>query len=335
MKIYQFIILFFAFTLLSFSNICAQHSIVGDLKACYEECKTYSLSGGIGGPYYWKSTGEIKGSNQGNMVEICWNTIGSNSITLVDFSAPVADQVEKIDVAVSIIPSPEIIPPKYPECTTKDSIPHTGEQEFEVVECITACSASIGFYGFEDNHGASTSWEVEGGTILEETAEGITVQWNPSGTGFIKLTEENSFDCIDSAFYCVEILDPLEVDILAFNGGLNSINVCLGQDIYLQALGSDEATIFEWHMGDGTFNYGTNVTTSYDEGGTYDIMLIGATECKCFDTSYYQIIVEDNPGPEITCTGTTCGNEDHTYYAANPCGSYIWNRSANATILVW
>ncbi len=333
MKIFR-ILIFFSFLIsLCSTNLRAQHSIIGDMESCYEECKTYNLSGGVGGPYYWKTTGKIEGTNQGSVVEICWNTIGSNTITLVDFSAPLASQTQKIDVTVASIPTPEIIPPKYPECTTKDSILHNGEQEFQVVECLTACSASIAFYGFEENNGANTSWEVDGGIILSNTAEGITVQWNPTGTGFIKLTETNSFGCIDSVFYCIEILEPLDVDILAFNGGANSIDVCTGQEVYLQALGSQETTNFEWSMGDGTFNYGTNITASYHEGGTYDIMLIGATECKCFDTSYYQIIVDDNPGPEITCIGTTCGNKEHTYYASNSCGSYSWNISSNGSII--
>ena len=124
---------------------------------------------------------------------------------------------------------------------------------------------------------------------------------------FIKLTETNSLGCVDSAFYCIEILDPLDVDILAFNGGVSSINVCVDQEVYLQALGSLEATNFEWQLGDGSYQYGTNISASYSSGGTYDVMLIGSSECKCFDTSYYQIIVDSNPGPEITCIGTTCG----------------------------
>ncbi len=319
--------------LISFStiNLTAQHSILGDIEACYEDCKTYNLSGGVGGPYYWKSTGRIEGTNQGSVVEICWNTIGSNEITLVDFSAPAASQTVKIDVTVAAIPDPTIIPPKYPECVTIDSITHSGEQEFQTVDCLTACSSSIGFYSFEENHGASTLWEVEGGTILSDTPEGITIQWDASGTGYIKLTETNSFGCIDSAFFCIEILAPLDVDISAFNGGPNSINVCADQEVYLEALGSIETTSFEWTMGDGSFNYGTNITASYSAGGTYDVMLVGSTECKCFDTSYYQIIVDDNPGPEITCTGTTCGNEEHTYFAANSCGTYSWNISGNGT----
>ena len=325
----------FLFTFLIFAlstSLISQHSILGDIEACYRECKTYNLDGGVGGPYYWQTTGDLEGTNQGSTVNICWNTIGSNTITLVDFSAPSTSQTEKIDITVASIPTPEIIPPLYPNCTIKDSIPLSGENELQIVECLTACSGSIGFYSFEENNGAATEWEVDGGTIVSNTLEGITIEWNLSGSGFIKLTETNTFGCVDSAFFCIEILEPLDVDILAFNGGANSINVCADQVVYLQALGSEETTSFEWSMGDGTFQYGTNITASYSQGGTYDIALIGSTECKCFDTSYYQIIVDSNPGPEITCIGTTCGNEDHTYYAANPCGTYNWNISSNGSI---
>ena len=333
MKISNVLFLFAFIITISSTPIFAQHSILGDTESCYSECKTYNLSGGVGGPYYWKSTGKIQGTNQGATVEICWNIIGSNSITLVDFSAPIASQIEIVDITVAAIPTPDIIPPKYPECGRKDSLNNgTGGNEFEVIECITACSESIAFYSFEKNNGAATAWEIDGGTVISTTTEGITIQWNPTGTGYIKLTETNSTGCEESDYYCVEILEPLDVDILAFNGGANFINVCVDQEVYLQALGNLEATNFEWNLGEGTFEYGTNITASYSEGGTYDIMLIGSSECKCFDTSYYQIIVDSNPGPEITCIGTTCGNEDHTYYAANTCGSYTWNVSNNGLI---
>jgi len=333
MKISRSLIFVAFLIIISSVSISAQHSIIGSTESCYAECKIYNLSGGVGGPYYWKSTGEIQGTNQGSAVEICWNTIGSNTITLVDFSALLAIQTQEIDVAVASIPTPNIIPPKYPGCTTKDSMTSTGNEDFLTIECLTACSESVAFYGFEENNGASTIWEVDGGTILSTTAEGIIVQWNPSGSGFIKLTETNNLGCSDSIYYCIEILEPLDVDILAFNGGINSINVCADQEVYLQALGSLEATNFEWQMGNGTYNYGTNITASYSEGGTYNVMLIGSSECKCFDTSYYQIIVDSNPGPEITCIGTTCGNEEETYYAANSCGSYSWNISSNGSIV--
>lgn len=333
MKAYHNIILVLFLSHFATADIYSQHSILGDDQSCYGECKTYTLNGGIGGPYYWKSTGDIEGSNQGNQVEICWNTIGSNTITLVDFAAPVSNQIEKLDVTVAALPKPNILPPKYPECVVRDSIKSPNGEDIQAIECLTACSESVAFYGFDSSLGSTAVWEVDGGTILSETSDGITIQWNPSGNGFIKLIETNSFGCIDSAYYCIEILEPLDVDILAFNGGLNSINVCVGQEVYLQALSSEEATLFEWTLGDDSFAYGTNISTSYEEGGIYDIMLIGATECKCFDTSYYQIIVDQNPGPEITCTGTTCGNEEHTYYAANDCGTYNWNISSNGTII--
>ncbi|MEM9545489.1 MAG: PKD domain-containing protein [Bacteroidota bacterium] len=333
MKFYQFLSSFLIILSVSFQHAISQHSILGDIEACYDECKTYNLSGGVGGPYYWKSTGIFNGTNQGNQVEVCWNTIGSNTITLVDFSAPVLDQIQQINVTVAAIPKPEVILPKYPECVVRDSIITTPEQEFETVECATACSGSTAFYGIEERSGIIASWQVRGGTILSESPEGILVQWNLSGNGSIILSETNNFGCADSSFYCFEILDPLEVDVLAFNGGANSINVCAGQEVYLQATGSEETTSFEWDLGNGNYNYGTNITTSYNQGGTYEIMLIGSTECRCFDTSYYEIIVDPNPGPEITCTGTTCGNEDHTYFAANTCGSYMWNVSGNGTIV--
>ena len=136
-------ILFLGFTILSWNHSYAQHSVSGDTESCYEDCKTYTLNGGIGGPYFWKTTGQIEGTNQGTEVTICWNTIGSNNIRLTDFSAPLALQTQQLDVQVSAIPSPAIIPPKYPYCTIRDSLSDPANGEFEVIECITACSESV------------------------------------------------------------------------------------------------------------------------------------------------------------------------------------------------
>jgi len=332
MKYYLNLLFSISIFLLPWATTIAQHSILGDSEACYSDCKTYTLSGGIGGPYYWKTTGEIEGSNQGNQVNICWNTIGSNEIRLTDFSAPVASQTQSISVQVYAYPSPEILPPKYPSCTIRDSIIDGSQGELEPFECQTACSGSIAFYGFEENNGATSTWEVEGGTILSTEPDGISIQWDVSGAGTIKLIETNAQGCSDSTRLCIEILNPLDINIFALNGGPNSISVCAGQEVYLQANSSEDITQFEWQLRDGSYTYGSNATVSYTQGGVYDVMLIGATECKCFDTSYYQIIVDSNPGPEITCVGTTCGTEEHTYYAANSCGTYNWNISPNGTI---
>lgn len=325
--------IFLVLLFFSIAPVWSQHSIIGNDEVCYSECHVYSLNGGVGGPYLWKSTGEFKDTNQGATVEICWTTIGSNEISLVDFSANIGDQIQKLEVDVRSVPTPDIIPPKYPECERKDSIwEPNGETDMIAVQCISACSESVAFYSFEDNQGETVEWDLEGGTILSTTSEGITVRWDPSGSGFIKLTETNDIGCTDSVYYCVDILEPLAVDISAVSGGANSINVCVGQEVYLQGTGDQEATSFEWDLGNGTYYTGANVTTSYDVGGTYDVMLIGSSECKCFDTTYYQIIVDANPGPEITCIGTTCGNEEHTYYAGNMCGTYSWNVSGNGSI---
>jgi len=114
----------------------AQHSIVGNLQLCIDECQTYTVDNGLGGPYYWITTGQIQGVNVGEQIEICWTDAGSNDLEVIDFAANMVDQSAQVSVTVESLPIPEIIFPLYPTCVVRDSLDDpTGGNEDEFVKC--------------------------------------------------------------------------------------------------------------------------------------------------------------------------------------------------------
>ena len=323
---------------LFFSSLTSQHTILSDAininSACDGECFTYTVQNGVGGPYFWITTGDIQGDNNGVEAKICWNIIGENDIQLVDFSAPATNQSAFHNISVVGIPKPEIIFPLYPDCIVRDTIDGNPGQddEFKTVDCQTVCSGSTATYTALVGSNSSITWEVEGGTIVSQSQEEITIEWNINGSGSIKIVETNN-GCIGSESYCIEILKPLDVDIVVLNGGANDINICLGQEVYFHGIGSENVTSFDWDFGNDNYASGSSTSAVYEKAGSFVVTLVGSTECGCSAISQYTINVDSNPGPEIMCTGTVCGGDEQTYYAAGTCTSYTWNISSNGSVV--
>ncbi|MFT6333380.1 MAG: gliding motility-associated-like protein [Halioglobus sp.] len=319
------------------SNITSQHTISSDAvnldTACDGECFTYTVKNGLGGPYFWITTGTVQGSNNEEEATICWNVIGENDIQVVDFAAPFTSQSAFQTVMVSAIPKPEVIFPLYPDCVVRDTIfEEPTQDEFNTIDCHTVCSGSTATYSALIGSSSSVTWEIEGGTILSQFQEEITVEWNMTGSGNIKITESIN-GCIGSENYCIEILKPLDVDIVALNGGINDITICLGQEVYFHGIGSEDITQFQWDFGNNTYASGSSASAFFDQAGIFTVSVIGRTECGCQATSIYTVIVDSNPGPEIMCTGTVCGGDEQTYFAAESCSSYTWSISGNGGLI--
>ena len=331
------LLLTFFCSFLFFSNLVSQHSISSDAvnldSACDGECYTYTVENGLGGPYFWVTTGSIQGSNNDKEAIICWNVIGDNEIQLVDFAAPTSSQSAFQAVGINAIPKPELIFPLYPDCIVRDSIfEEPGQDKMLTTDCRTVCSGSIATYSSLIGSTSTVSWEVEGGTILSQSQEEITVEWGLIGSANIKITESNE-GCIGSKNYCIEILKPLDVDIVALNGGINDITICLGQEVYFHGIGSEDVTQFDWDFGNNTFASGSSASATFDQPGTFTVTLRGKTECGCQTTNIYTVIVDSNPGPEIMCTGTICGGDEQTYFAAESCSNYTWSISGNGNLI--
>lgn len=312
----------------------AQHSIVGNLQLCIDECQTYTVDNGLGGPYYWITTGQIQGVNVGEQIEICWTDAGSNDLEVIDFAANMVDQSAQVSVTVESLPIPEIIFPLYPTCVVRDSLddPTGGNEDEFVNTCRSVCSGSTVTYYSNVVAGQTAIWEVDGGSVITQSPEEITVEWSTSGGGLLTLIIISDQGCSAEISYCIDILDPIFVDIVAFSGGPSDISVCLGQEVYLQSVVSQDVTQLEWVFDHGPVQIGSSTSISFDQPGSYGVTLIGRTECGCETSSDYTINVDSNPGPEIMCTGTTCPGTEETYEAIAGCSNYSWSISNNGTI---
>ena len=308
-------------------------SIDGPTAACGSDCHSYDILGGAGGPYIWNVTNGVYSNNQGSSIQICWEEDGVGNISVIDNSAVPGSNQYLLTVAITKSLDPEIFFPLFPTCISSDTIVGTdGNQEAPPILCKTACPGSVATYITEDIPDLTNSWIVDGGSVTSSTSNSVTVEWEDVGFGTISLFQDQDSTCSDSIKYCIEILEPVDLAIIAMNGNATSASLCVGQTLYLEAE-STNAISYDWSTTDGQAFVGTQVAITFPTAGNYQVALTGVTDCSCSDTIYYEVMVESTPGPEITCIGLTCVGEEQTYYAGELCTSYDWSISSEGTIV--
>ncbi len=318
--------------LVSVSSVHAQE-LEGPLEVCENECYDYYYSGENGGPYFWTVEGGIIEDNRGSEVNICWEEVQTASIQILN--ASVSQTIPELDISITITTTPEtdIIFPLYPLCQTeKDSMQSPDVEYIELENCKTVCPGSIVTYFPTGSEQYERQWIVEGHQNIDsDSLSSGTVHWNEEGYGSILLIEYTEQGCVDSSFYCIEILDQPDVNLQVLNSNIDLNNLCKNQEIYLKG-SSDQALSYEWLTDDGQQYFGTETSISFPQSGSYTISLVTTTECFCVDTTTLAVQVIDDVVPVIDCAGTTCAGEEQTYYATDICGSYNWSVSSEGTV---
>lgn len=301
-------------------------SIIGESEVCLYECESYMIQTTGSGPFIWTVSGGYSNSDTGEEVTICWEEIGNQTIAVTDVSATPGSHLTTTTVSVIKQKDIEINFPLYPICESRDSIDDPTGQELPPITCKSVCGGSTVTYFVEPEAGVTYSWSVQGDdshTIMDHQ---VTITWPATGAGSIDVSATNALGCESSIFHCIDIMEKPDAIIIA-----DGTNICLGQSINFSSPTQDVIAYF-WDGGNGSYDNGKNATFTYNAAGNYTASLVVQTECFCFDTSYYNIIVDANPGPEILCTGTVCVSDTMTYYAGDVCSSYDWSVSANGNI---
>ncbi|NOQ26668.1 MAG: PKD domain-containing protein [Bacteroidales bacterium] len=318
-------------------------SITGDIECCENEVITY-MSSDSGYVYQWNAYNGIV-SGIGSTVTVNWNSPGAGLLTLV-----VKDNLNQVictsslNVTIHENPKPSIYPSFSSSCSNDVSNEDpTGEKEHRG-PCFSVCDSTWLVYSTENHLGSTFVWNVTGSaTVIPSTSNQLQVMWLGSGTGLVEVTETDSNGCIGYNTICVDILPKPQAAILsipAASGGI--INACNMQDI--QFINNSTAGLgsplwsYTWVFGDGSIEIldtsfpNGNTTYSYNSPGTYNVMLIAENECHCKDTAYITVIVDNDPGPEISCIGTVCPGSTVTYFTDDICPSYDWSVT-NGTIV--
>lgn len=303
-------------------------TIQGPIATCINDCATYTFESNSSGPFIWNMAGVNANSMIGESVEICWSERGNQIITVTDVSASPGNHLTTLSVLVHENEGVELRFPIYPNCESRDTINNDLEdmQELPPLSCKTVCGGSSATYQAINPIG-SYEWDVEGASDVTIANNSVAVTWNALGAGYINVINTDDNLCEVESSYCIEILEVPEASAI-----VSTNSICLGQTIAMSSNTSGVVDYY-WDSGDGQFASGSQVAFTYDLEGSFTGSLIVQTECFCFDTTYFNIYVNVNPGPEILCLGTICAQDTATYYAANVCSQYDWNISSNGSIV--
>jgi len=319
----QLILLFFIIPISLFSQ-----NIQGPTSACLNDCVTYTFESSTSGPFVWNISGIDTDNLIGESVEICWTNTGEQTIAVTDLSATPGDHLTTLSIVVNENQGTELIFPQFPTCETRDSLDGepNDDNELPPISCQTVCGGSSIILE-PTNPTGTYVWDVEGASDVVINSNSINITWNEEGAGYINIVNTDDNMCTAETSYCIEIIEVPEASAV-----LSANTICLGQTI---SMTSNTADVIEyyWDSGDGQYASGSSTAFTYDMAGSYTGNLVVQTECFCYDTTYFNIDVNVNPGPEILCLGTVCAQDTTTYYAADVCTQYNWNVSGNGTIV--
>lgn len=195
--------------------------------------------------------------------------------------------------------------------------------------CEQVCAGTEVTYSVEVPSQTPITYNVSGGTIVNQNGNEVTILWSEPGQGFLEAF--SSDPCYFPASICIEILSVPDA-LIGVNGlsAPDTLEVCAGAKIPLNDL-SQPAAKTQWAISDGRLNQEKNPLISFDTPGDYIVQLIASSGCDCADTTSIVVRVLPSGVPNLDCIGTVCPGERVTYSTAPGC-SYTWVVSAEGNI---
>ncbi len=283
--------------------------INGALTTCTTTSTLYSVAVPVpGNTYSWTVTGgTIIGSPNSSSVEIDWTTAGTATITVLESNSLGCDSTVSITATVLTIPTPTITGPD------------------------TVCALHSFVYSTPLVAGNTYNWNVNGGTIVSNNNNSITVEWPANGSGSVSLTESNSASCVTSVTTNIFIAPQ---PVPQISGTLTSCSATFSQFSILNATSGNN---YLWSatgaMIIGPAN-GTTVTIFWNNSGTATLSFTESNNLGCDSTVSVSINVLQRPAPEISGPPVVCEDVQATYTVNTyiPSHTYYWS-VVNGTII--
>ncbi len=305
-------------------------------------------------------------TDHSEIFEFCENTVGLYKITLQALDNDLSP-LESAELLLEVMPF-ELPSTAYVE-DENGSITYLPDPEHG--ECQKVCEGDVITYGYYEygwqiilnQNGIAyflsgqvtfnVGFWVTGGssTGLLDMPEGSfgTVTWGEPGLGsyffgyyapdnlpgyYLPNTYMND-GCEVDLGGCVEILPKAKVEIVSDPPAVNEIvQICLGESVSFSN-SYPETTRLQWFFGNNLVTDELNPTYTFNEPGTYEIILRGENELECgVATDKLKVVVADNPESlTLDCMGTVCPGDTVTY-SVNPfCTQLQWIVSDNAQVL--
>jgi gliding motility-associated-like protein len=206
-------------------------------------------------------------------------------------------------------------------CSASDTISITVSQidvSFGVSDTIGCDPLQVDFTDLsESNPGNIISWLWDLGDNTLSSDQNPSVTYTSSGIRSISLTVSNNFGCTATQSENIEII---VIPSPTANFSI-SPSAVFSNDVVQFNDASTNATSWLWDFGNGTFSNSTNPTYTYENSGTYDVVLIVTNE-NCVDTAAATLTVKDPFFIYVPNAFTPDGNEFNQVFKPILSGSF-------------
>lgn len=212
-----------------------------------------------------------------------------------------------------------------------------GEQE--PAECAPVCANSETLLTFDYNPDFTYDWDVPMGFTPGANPAEIYVDFGGPGFATIGLTVIDANGNATNHTFCFDVLEAPPADFTS------TAYACLNTPMTFENLNPFIAD-YQWDFGDGNVVSDDSqlVQHTYENPGTYTVTLTatwpiyghdGQTLCCCSSLMTMDVVVDELPGPQISCVSTLCEGDAATYTTdATNCASYAWSAfDANGTLI--
>ncbi|MEO1259168.1 MAG: PKD domain-containing protein [Bacteroidota bacterium] len=171
------------------------------------------------------------------------------------------------------------------------SLPQAG---FSATETTGCSSFTVQFMDESSSNTTSWEWEFPGGNPSSSTEQNPTVVYDNVGTYTVTLTATNSLgeSTVEQTNYITVITTPTA----GFSSSANGLTVAFTNN-------SAGATAYSWDFGDGNNSTESDPTHTYDEDGTYEVILTATNECGSV-TSMQTVMIATAPTAAFTVSAT-------------------------------
>lgn len=287
--------------------------ITSPAEACIGSSSTISTTSGMSN-YIWTVTGGTVSSGSGtNSITVAWNTLGNQTITLVytDLNGCLPLNPSQQNLLVNPLPAPVI----------------SGPQQ--------VCYSQAGsVYSTPAVTGHDYTWTVTGAvSFTGNHTNSITVDWGPSGTGTVQMTETDQnhpTNCSTTTPVYNVIINPAPTPVIS------GLSTPCGQTTQTYTIGTPQANhAYTWTVTGGTPASGSSSSITVTWGNTNPVS-IGMVEsityapgviCSAAAPSFpvSLVLIPDAAGtisgPSTTCQALT---QNFSIGPINNADSYTW-----------
>lgn len=317
---------FIALLVLILASNLSIAQINGTTNVCAGQTENYT-SNASAATYQWTVTGARNFTPNGSEVVVEWGNAGTGTVSVESFDVT-NNFLGTSNANITINGQPNAFFTSNFSTNTCPDLPRDSFPE----DCFIACLSTPVIYTAPLNTGVSYTWQLIGdGSFIALSNNEIEVIWTSLGLQTIRLTASNGNGCSSAFEKCIEVVATPTALIGSSRPDEQVLTVCKNAPIFLEDK-STNSTGRRWDFGDGNSSNKINPTHSYDQAGTYQVVLTANNACFCIDTDTLTVIVEDAKAPEIICPAVVCGSDTVSYSTPAACSGFLWT-AVNGTIV--